>query len=125
MKPSAPALGVPVTAFAVLLAAASCGPSLLRPCSSTCAGCCTSDGFCISGLTALTCGKGGQACAACGTSQTCSAGACVAPTGSGGGGTLGTGGGLGGTGGGVAGGTGGGAAGGAAGGSVQCTTLDL
>lgn len=68
----------------------SCTP---LPCSSTClAGCCDSSGVCQPGALSTACGKGGQACAACGATQSCQANTCVEGNGGGGDGGSGDGG---------------------------------
>lgn len=96
------------------------------PCSaSTCTGCCDARGVCKTVTDNSACGRGGAACAVCGVTQTCSAGACVASgfgagTSGTGGGTSGTGGGTSGTGGGTSG-TGGGASGTGGGAAIDCT----
>ncbi|HEX4622485.1 MAG TPA: hypothetical protein VH208_13055 [Myxococcaceae bacterium] len=54
-----------------------CGSS--KKCdSSSCTGCCDSSGSCKSGTADSACGKNGAACAACSSSQTCTASACTA-----------------------------------------------
>jgi hypothetical protein len=95
-----------------LLAVESCGsiPGMNhQPCSpTTCPGCCTETGVCVSGQTAITCGKGGAACVACNAAQVCTNNVCVVPPiggGNGGGGA-----------------TGGGAAGGS---SDGCATITM
>ncbi|MCU0698375.1 MAG: hypothetical protein MUC96_17885 [Myxococcaceae bacterium] len=94
--------------------------------ASTCDGCCTADGLCVTAaqVTNERCGEAGVLCQRCSGQQQCVAGACVNATGGGSaGGTAGGAGGgdAGGTAGGSAGGTAGGSAGGAAGGSAGGT----
>jgi hypothetical protein len=57
------------------------GPQLCGP--TTCAGCCTSSGLCVSIPTANQCGSSGNSCAVCGANQVCNAGQCRSQTTSG------------------------------------------
>jgi hypothetical protein len=83
-----------------------CGPS-------SCTGCCTPEGACVTATTDARCGTSGNLCATCGLGQSCNGAECVVTSG---GGTAG--GSAGGTAGGSAGGVAGGSAGGVAGGSA-------
>jgi hypothetical protein len=67
--------------FALLLAGALADCGGVKQCNATtCAtGCCDSAGICRDGNAEQACGGGGQACAACGASQSCSAQACANP----------------------------------------------
>ncbi|MBL8924271.1 MAG: hypothetical protein JNJ54_35815 [Myxococcaceae bacterium] len=103
-----------VGVVAVLAWACSSSPV----CSAACTGCCDARGQCRTATDSGSCGRNGAVCTACGVSQSCVAGVCMA-VGSGGfsGGASGTGGGTSGgasTGGGTSGGvsTGGGTSGG-------------
>jgi hypothetical protein len=85
----------------VLGAAASACAGAASACSqTTCAGCCSSEGKCQTGVEPLACGVDGEACARCGPGTACARGTCVG-TGSTGGGAGSTGGGAGSTGGGT------------------------
>lgn len=99
---------------------AGCGMPQQVCTPSTCGGCCTESGQCVTLPTDMTCGRGGALCQRCLLGQTCQAGTCSLGASGTGGGFGGTGGGFGGTGGGFGGGTGGGVllGGGAAGGSM-------
>ncbi|MBL8934344.1 MAG: hypothetical protein JNM69_07315 [Archangium sp.] len=64
----------------------ACGTPAPAKCSvASCAGCCASDGSCQAGNTASACGTQGNACTACSAAQTCTIGACMTTTGTGGG----------------------------------------
>jgi len=98
-----------VACFAVLASACVPAPS----CSSTCSGCCTTSGECVTLPSAQQCGAAGLLCVTCAPTQQCTLGSCTAAGGSGG-----RGGGTGGGGGGTTGG-GGGTTGGGGGSSTQ------
>lgn len=115
---------------AVFFAAALGGALLGQGCGTTpvacspasCAGCCASDGQCVTGNTTAQCGTSGNACAACTATQACEFGICRAGAVGGGGGSndagSGGGGGTTGGGGGATGGGGGTTGGGTGGGST-------
>ena len=67
---------------------AACGPA--SSCTN-CVGCCNASGQCEGGTSTLACGTSGLTCSACGTGQQCLAGACITPSGTGGGSGGGTG----------------------------------
>src|SRR4051812_39648351 len=107
-------------AFALLLSlAVSCGGGGGGPHScdvTSCGGCCDATGRCLSGVTELACGLNGVTCAACESTQSCSAGLCrEGQAGGAGGGSAGGGSAGGGSAGGGS--AGGGSAGGHGGGS--------
>lgn len=70
------------TFVVIALALASCGSA--SRCNN-CLGCCNASGQCEGGTSTLACGTSGLTCSACGTGQQCLAGACITPTGGGGG----------------------------------------
>lgn len=100
-----------------LLLACEAGSTTIK--GNGCPGCRAADGTCVVGTAVDACGTSGAACVACASGLACEAGACVMPSGSGGG-SGGTGGGSGGTGGGTAG-TGGGGGFGLDGGLEDCS----
>jgi len=64
------------------VALAECGGGKQADACAGCAGCCSA-GACVPGTGASACGSGGGACSACSTGQSCQAGQCAAPSGSG------------------------------------------
>ncbi len=93
----------------------ACSPPVQPKCSvASCAGCCTSDGTCEQGTTAMACGRQGNSCTTCAAGQVCSVGLCTASMGGGSAGGSSAGGASGG--GSTAGGSAGGRAGGSSGG---------
>ncbi|MBL8934729.1 MAG: hypothetical protein JNM69_09255, partial [Archangium sp.] len=71
--------------LALVFLLAACGPSQPPSCASTCGGCCTPDGRCLSGTTDSACGVFGNVCTGCAAENTCASGLCIARGGFGGG----------------------------------------
>ncbi|MFO0599900.1 MAG: DUF1554 domain-containing protein [Myxococcaceae bacterium] len=108
------ALGLGLGVGLVASALVACGTPAKKCGPSTCSGCCTTAGECVSFLSAQQCGASGQQCFSCNSNQSCTLGICVSNNGGGGGTGGGTGGGV--TGGGGT--TGGGGATGGGGGTT-------
>ena len=80
-----PALAFLAAAFLAFGLTACPSDPVTEPCGpENCSGCCTLDGQCQSGDTALHCGNAGEACSVCIANQTCVSGNCILLVGDGG-----------------------------------------
>ena len=64
-------------ALALMFSAAACSTYELRCTPGTCAGCCDSNGSCVSGVAESACGRSGSTCSSCQSNQHCAAGSCA------------------------------------------------